>query len=156
MFNFAQVSLYLVLGWYAFAWGLTQSWVEALGLDSTYELTRSALFLVFTSLVSALLDLPLKAYSAFVIEQRFGFNTQVGLWGAVAMNHTIVDVGILRVGPDEAAGGGAGHQHVGAVSAHRGHPVGRTALLHLCMAVHVCRHARAHLPVPRLYCPALR
>lgn len=46
---------------------------------ATHSLTHSTLlvsilFLIFYSLISSLIDLPIRIYSTFVIEQRFGFN----------------------------------------------------------------------------------
>jgi hypothetical protein len=77
IFNYVQVLVYLVLGWYAYVWKETRGWVALFGMEENSELTRTALFLITTSVVASVLDIPLKYYRTFVIEHQFGFNNQV-------------------------------------------------------------------------------
>lgn len=67
-------SLLTLFSLFMFAGGgiaLLDTWTHTL---SSVPLVVSLLFLIFYSLISYVLDIPIHVYSTFVIEQRFGFN----------------------------------------------------------------------------------
>eukprot|EP01105_Mastigella_eilhardi_P015865 TRINITY_DN3630_c0_g1_i1.p1 TRINITY_DN3630_c0_g1~~TRINITY_DN3630_c0_g1_i1.p1 ORF type:complete len:437 (-),score=128.43 TRINITY_DN3630_c0_g1_i1:58-1254(-) len=55
-------------------WGFSLKVISKFGLDSSYEVTQSLVFIFVSMEVNHLLSLPFDLYSTFVIEQRYAFN----------------------------------------------------------------------------------
>ena len=68
-------SVILLFAGMPYAWELSVSSATHLSLKSEYW--QSVFFLLYTSLFSTIISMPLSIYSTFVIEQRHGFNKQV-------------------------------------------------------------------------------
>ena len=78
VFSFVQMACELLVGWYALSWSWAGSAIALAGFDDSYEVTQSCVFMVITSIVSTIIELPWDYFFAFVIEARHGFNKQVG------------------------------------------------------------------------------
>ena len=57
-------------------WSLSDHTLRWAGVSG--EIKQSMVFMLYTSVVSAVIGLPWSLYSTFAVEQRHGFNKQVG------------------------------------------------------------------------------
>lgn len=60
-------------------WGLSDKILKHFGYDGEHEILQSAVFIVVTSFVQTLLKIPFSVYNTFVLEEKHGFNKQVGM-----------------------------------------------------------------------------
>ncbi|KAJ3229917.1 CAAX prenyl protease 1 [Chytriomyces hyalinus] len=71
----------LVLDWMPLYWAVSATFLEACGLTGEREILQSIAFVVISSAVSSILDIPFSLYKQFVIEERYGFNKMsIGLY----------------------------------------------------------------------------
>ncbi|XP_015792932.1 CAAX prenyl protease 1 homolog [Tetranychus urticae] len=57
-------------------WDVSATLMEPFGLDKSYEITRTLVFVNVGALISKVIDLPWSYYSNFVIQEKHGFNRQ--------------------------------------------------------------------------------
>lgn len=57
-------------------WDFSATLLEPFGLDKSYEISRTLVFVNVGALISKIIDLPWTYYSNFVIQEKHGFNRQ--------------------------------------------------------------------------------
>jgi STE24 endopeptidase len=76
LLGFVVSPLELYFGFIAYLWYNSVTITSNLGLNADNELIVSCVFMVVSSLVSLVKDMPLSLYSTFVLEEKHGFNKQ--------------------------------------------------------------------------------
>jgi STE24 endopeptidase len=76
LFDLLLSPVELYLGFIAFLWYLSEALTQQLGLNANNEIIVSCVFMLVSSVVSLVKELPLKYYSTFVLEEKHGFNKQ--------------------------------------------------------------------------------
>ncbi len=77
LYSHVEGVLFLLIGWMPVAWALSGVVLTAVGLDGSYDVLQSIIFLFITKVVETTFKMPWLAWSTFVIEERHGFNNQV-------------------------------------------------------------------------------
>ncbi|KAI8622622.1 CAAX prenyl protease 1 [Chytriomyces sp. MP71] len=73
-FNMLVTTLTLVYFVMPFYWHLSASVLAYFGLTGDREILQSIVFVIVSTAVSSVLDVPFSIYKQFVIEERYGFN----------------------------------------------------------------------------------
>jgi len=78
----------------ALAWNLGGDLLRLSGLDGKNEIIRGVAFLIVINTFSILIKMPFSVYYTFVLEEKHGFNKQVGVFwnitGAPTYRFTLV------------------------------------------------------------------
>jgi len=75
-FEIVQEMLILYYNVYAVLWIWIPTQTQKYGYGEEYEVIRSCIFMIILTQIPAIIGLPFKLYSVFVIEERHGFNKQ--------------------------------------------------------------------------------
>jgi len=74
VFDTVQTILIYWFGGMPFLWNITSNIMIYIGVDPSYEIIRSLIFVFLAQLYSVIISIPFILYSNFVIEEKFGFN----------------------------------------------------------------------------------
>ncbi|PIK60139.1 putative CAAX prenyl protease 1-like [Apostichopus japonicus] len=76
VFGQTESTLILLYGVIPWLWKFAGDITANFGYGSEYEIVQSLVFILLSSVVSYVIDLPWSIYSTFVVEERHGFNKQ--------------------------------------------------------------------------------
>jgi len=92
-YSMAMSATMLLSGFQVWLWTQAENVaVDTLGFDSSNELAISSVFLIGSSLVGILMNIPISLYSTFVIEAKHGFNKMtLGLFISDTLKNFVIE-----------------------------------------------------------------
>ncbi|KPJ06802.1 CAAX prenyl protease 1-like [Papilio machaon] len=80
LYNIILISVILYKRWIYVAWHKSEMIAEAFNITSDQEIIITCIFMTFVTLFNFIMNMPIKIYATFVLEENHGFNKQTALF----------------------------------------------------------------------------